>query len=114
MKKELPIRFGLKALKRFDGSLYVVEYFETAKQETIPGRPAVQAVGYVDESVKKSHPGTYEEFHAYVEVHAERLYAKAKAAFPAPIFDLSPEPVQEVTPEKPEIKKSKKKGEKGE
>lgn len=98
---KLKVRFGLVAVKKFDGSFMVREWFETPKLEGTPGRPASQSADFIDDGIKGSHPIAYKAFHDYVEANAERLYPKAIEIYPEVLFDLIPEKVS--APAEPEV-----------
>lgn len=119
MSDAFPIRFGLKAERRWDGTFFVLEWFETPKiQAEKDGIPARQACGIVDASVMVSHKKDYYAFKDHKETFAEILYPRAIAVYPEVLFDLEiekpeekiPEPV--LTPAEPEKKGRKRKDEK--
>lgn len=99
---KLPLKFGLVAVKKFDGTFMVREWYEAKKFDGIAGKPAVQACDFVDDAIRASHAEEYEAFHAYVETNAERLYPEAIKVYPEVLFNLIPEEIS--TPATPEVK----------
>jgi len=81
------MRFFLKAQKRFDGTLFVREFYEFGNPGDMgePGRVPKYIVGIIDDNIKANFPNEYKTFHGYVETHAEELYSLAKEKYPEEI-----------------------------
>jgi len=115
---KLPIKFGLKAERRWDGTFFVLEWFETPKLENqFEGQSARQSCGIVDGGVVASHSKEYFAFKDHKETFAEILYPRAIAAYPNVLFDLEIKSpgipnAEDLTPAEPEKKGRKRRNEK--
>lgn len=79
----MPIEFYLKAVKRFDGTLRVLEYYKVMVEGAGPDGKPLQTLleGRVDDDIRHEHPREYAEFEALVNAHQEEMFAKAKAEY---------------------------------
>lgn len=82
------IRFGIRAFKRFDETMFIREYFEFGDKEDkgSEGRLPIFMCGVIDDGIKAAYKKKYNEFRAFVDAHDEKLYEEAKAIYPEPLF----------------------------
>ena len=94
------MRFGLIAIRKFDGSLGVREWFSLGNPHPAsePGKPATYHCGLVDDDIRHQWPKEYAAFQAKLAEKKEALFEEARSAYPEVLFI----PNEDLTPAGPE------------